>query len=452
MEANVNGNPPIETNVNLGDLLTNNPNNNQPPASLEGGNPPPANLEGANGNPPANPPAPLEGNQPPNQPPAVVEPLVINTFEDLLPHLGNSTDAGVVQLKTDVLTVFKGNSIDAQGNVLGQNNEILLSAENFKKYVDTGDLPLNDKGEVVNAQGIVVGKSNEVPTPTIELVRNKLQENLGIEFKNPDILSLEDTEENLVALTQEAIKLKSVLAISNFLDAQPEVKGLYQHLALGGTVDTYSASNLDYKSIDIKKLEEGGKLDLLNKMFTLQGVPSKDNLIALIKNAGEEELNKNVSAAILYLDTNQKQKNEARDNQLKQLAIQEAQETTEHWNKVQDVVKGGKVGEIVIPLAERDAFFNYMALPVNDDMISANDLKAEQDSLEFQLLVSYLRFKGGDISKLAKGIAGQNRVITLQERSAKLRGLTENGSVPIPANQNQGSSITLDNLLGNNRQ
>ena len=445
MNTNDSGNEPGKSDVNLGDLLSNNPTNVQPPVTVvtpPAGDPvPPVVVDPAN--PPTTPPQGADGN--------ADAPLVINNFEDLLPHLGNNTDAGVVELKTNILNVFKGSKIDEKGNVLGQNNEVVLSAENFKKYVDTGDLPLNDKGEVVNAQGIVVGKSNEVVTPTIELVRSKLQESLGIEFKNPEILALEDTEDNLIALTQEAVKLKSVAAVSNFLESYPEVKGLFQHLQLGGTVDTYSASNLDYKSLNVKNLDEGAKLDLLNKMFTLQGVPSKDNLITLIKSAGEEELNKNVASAILFLDNKQKEQNQQRDNQLRALALQEEQDTIQHWTAVENVVKSGKVGDIVIPLAERDAFFKYMALPANDDMVSANDLKAQEDSLEFDLLVSYLRFKGGDISKLAKAIASQQRVETLQERSARLKGLTDNGVVPTTGNQNRSSNLSLDALLGNNK-
>jgi len=401
------------------------------------------------GTPPAGTPPVVDPVPPVGTPPVVEAPQGLpTTFEGLLPLI--SADSGtqeVADTRNELLSTFKGNKIDSTGNILNDKGEVVLKASTLKAYIETGDLPTNAEGKFINDAGEVVGEPAPAPS-LIETVKSSLTTNFGLQL---DTVDVPDTEEGLVALTTEAIKQKSNQAIHSFLEAYPDIKGLYQHIRLGGKVEDYSSSFVDYGTINIKSLEEGSKLDLLNKMFTLQGVPNKDNMINLIKGAGEDELNKAVSGALVYLDGKQKQDSAAREAQLKQREAQEARDTEQYWNTVQGVVKQGKVGELNIPATERDAFFAYMAKPVTDDLVSANDLDAENDSLEFQLAVSYLRFKKGDINKLVQNLARQERVETLKEKLNKLKGKTDNGAVPITGNQSNagGGNLSLTSLLGN---
>lgn len=448
------GNEPPKSNVSLDALAgLGNPapiDNNGAGAGDGGtGTPPVGNPNpdgGAGTNPPAGDPQGVgtgAGTPPSQDPPTFTFP---DKIEELLPLLADANNVvpEVVEYRNLLLTTFKGKTLDTSGNVLNEQGEVVLSADTLTKYVTTGELPTNEKGEIINAKGEVIGVSTP-PASTVSVVKESLKTQLGIDLSTLDV---PDTEEGLVQLTQEAIKERSKGAIINFLEANPDIKGLYQHIRLGGKVEDYKSSHIDYGSINIKTLEESSKIDLLNKMFTLQGTPNKDNMIELIKGAGEEQLNKAVAGAVLYLDGQQKQENLAREQALAAKAKQEADETVAYWNNVNTLVTNGKVGDIVIPLNEREAFFNYMSKPVTDDLYSANDLDAEKDALEFQLLVSYLRYKKGNVSTLANIIAKQNQVENLKSRFDKLANITGNGTVPITGKDvNNGAPLSLDILM-----
>ena len=59
-----------------------------------------------------------------------------------------------------------------------------------------------------------------------------------------------------------------------------------------------------------------------------------------------------------------------------------------------------------------------MTTPIQNGK-SQDILDAEKDTVESDLLMSYLRYKGNDISALAKNIATTNNVQSLRERMAK---------------------------------
>lgn len=449
-------NEPIKSNVSLGAL--GNPNPNPEPNAGGTGNPdpngnphpqgtPPNGQPSGDGNPPAGNPNPNGSGNPPSN--AGADNKLPETFNELLPFLSaNSNDnAEVNALKGQLLETFKATAIDDKGNLLDATGDIIFKAETLQKFIDSDELPVNEKGELVNDKGEVI-RQVQTPRNIVADLKTSVEADFGIQFA--DDVDFPDTEEGLKLLIKESVKAKSTNAIKSFLESNPALKGFYQHLALGGSPETYSSNNVDYKSINIKTLDEGAKVDLLNKMFTAQGLPNKDNMLNLIKTAGQEELDKAVAGAVLYLDHQQTEKTKAQEAQLLAQQEQEAKAVEAYWEDVNKlVVKEGKLGRVVIPTTDREAFFNYMARPVDDDYNSADSLAAQKDSLEFQTLVSYLRFKGGDISKLASIIASEKRLETLAERMARIKETDNGEGVPRTVKGNSGSgSISLGSLLG----
>lgn len=416
----------------------------------------------------------LDGNQTPVQPAVVapVEPVVVptpqgvvtppittgnepivtptpnvETFESLVGSLTSPTLTAELQsTKEALLSTFKATTLDANGNLLNAANEVILSADKLKAYVDNDTLPLDAQGNVVNDKGEIIQTKAELDNDfsIINPVKSALETNFGVEL--PADLELPDTEEGIVKLVSEVVKAKTTNTVVNFLEANPELKGFYQHIALGGKPEDYTSSNIDYKGINIKNLDEAAKTQLLAKSFSLQGTPNKENLIEIIKKAGEEELNKATASAVLFLDAKQSEFNQQREQELLEAADLEEENTEKYWQSVKSVVDKGTLGNINIPLADREAFFNYMAKPINTNYDSAESTDAAKDSLEFQLLVSYLRYKKGDISKLASIIATEQKVTTLKDRLNTLNRRTENG-VPITgSNSSSGKAgTTLSN-------
>jgi len=429
------GTPPIESNVDISSLLSNN-----------GSVVLPTSLEQA----PTDIVAPATTVVEPVVPP-VVEPAGL--FEQTLANF-QRTDLSDEDkdAQASLMDFFKATQIDAKGNLLNSAGALVLSADKLKSYLEEDQLPLNTTGDVINDLGEVVRthaqllEDNSVVAP----LREAMETNFGVSF--PADFVLPDTQEGIINLVQETVKQLNRNTVVNFLEAQPEVKGFVQHLALGGTVDNYQSSNINYKGVDVKTLDDTSKLEFLKRSFTLQGNPSPDSLIDLIKKAGEEELNKATKGALDFLDKKQTENNTARDQQVQLQQQEEAQNIKEYWNNVEQVITKGTLNSINIPVTERQAFFDYLARPINDNMESAESLDIQKDSVEFQLLVSYLRYKGGDVSLLAKNIAKQERVQTLSERMNKHR--TPNGSgVPSTSGSSsrQTSNLDITTLLGNNK-
>lgn len=439
---------PIESNVNLDNILNGNTHQGVPDVII----PPAGDI--TNPEPPSS--LPTTGNPPTGEPtvpqtPAEPQTVSVDTFDGLLKGLANPQLAVDLEAtKTELLATFKASSIDDKGNLLNDKGEVVVTSETLKSFIDEDKLPMDDKGNLINAKGEVIKSKEDIAQENsiIAGVKSSIETNFGINLGA--LTDLPETEEGIIKLVEEAVKVKSTNAVKDFLSAVPEVKSFYQHLALGGRPEDYTSSNIDYKAINVKNLEESAKLDLLNKSFTLQGTPNKDGLIDLIKKAGDEEVNKAVASAIVFLDAKQTETNASRDAQLAAQAKAEEQATIKYWTDVKQVVDNGKLANISIPVTEREAFFAYMSKPVTEEGDSAEYLDSLKDSTDFNLMVSYLRFKKGDISKLVTNLAKETKVETLRERMKRLNSLPGNG-VPITETNHSGKggngNISLENLL-----
>lgn len=443
MKTNDNSsNEPIESNVSLDGILDANPiglapiNPNGNPTPNNNGGTSPANPANPVGIPPTNPPA-----NPPATPPT--EDFFTNYLNDLL--VENITEENK-EIKTGLLSKFKASTLDPKGNLLNEAGEVVITSETLKAFIENGDLPLDDKGNIINAKGEIIGV-DEPTSAVVDSIRSGIEANFGITFG--DDVSFDDSEEGIINLVQQSLKKLNVNSVRNFLDSTPIVKSFYEHLILGGTPENFVNSHIDYKSINIKNLDEHSKLALLQKAFTMQGTPNKDSIISLIQKGGEEELNNNVASAIQYLDQKQLEYNTQTQENLAKLAKEEEARIANYWKNVETKVQAGKLGQINIPVSERTAFLEYISKPVNDKLDSAESLDMEKEDLDFDLLVSYLRYKKKDLSALASIISKEERVKSLRERMTKG---TNGSGVPrtVPNNNNGGASsgnLSLDVLL-----
>lgn len=400
----------------------------------------PVNTDSAN---PANPSNPNPNGD--TVPPASIAPTVIQELQ------ATDLDDETKKFRDDIFTLFKGETLDKDGNLLNKEGKVVVTATALEKYITDEELVLDEAGNAVNALGdIILTKESidaRIPNP-IDAIRGSIETNFGIQF--PADLIIDDSVDGITKLVETAVAIQSQNTIKGFLDQEPEIKAYYHHLKLGGTFDTYQASNIDYSGINIKTADESTKIDLLTKMFKLQGNPSAEAMVDLIKKGGEEILNQNATMAIKYLQDKQVERNKTNEVALQQKYQEEIQETEKYWKAVNETVTKGKLNQIDIPIKDREAFFNYMAVPVDKNMNSADNLAEDQDPLEFKLLVSYLRWKKGDVSELVKNLAKTDKVKSLSELMNKHKGRNESG-VPrtSSAKPSSGGSISLETLLGN---
>jgi hypothetical protein len=401
-----------------------------------------------------------EGGTPPaGTPPATVVPqgvhVIPNTqtppsnttgdndddFDTFISRLAEPTEDDKSLIDT-IISTFKGANLDTSGNVLNDKGEIILSVDKLKNFIDKDELPLNDKGDLVNDKGEVIKTALDIQKENsiILAAKTQIENNFGIQF--PQDFNVEDSTDGLLTLVEEAVKINNTGTVVKFLESNPELKSYYQHLALGGNPNEYKSTNVNYKAIDVKTLSEDAKLNVLRDMFKQQGNPNVDLIVNSIKQGGEEVLNQNVASALTYLDTKQTQINQQREQQLIEKQQREAQEVNAYWENVNKVIESGKLNNINIPLAERKAFLDYMAKPVTDDA-SQDMIDAQNDTIETDVLMSYLRYKKFDLSKLAQNIARQEKAQTLTEKFNKLNRQGVTSGVP----QNTKSSNPSPNVI-----
>jgi len=68
--------------------------------------------------------------------------VILNTDDSVL-------SAEDKEFKTSLLSSFNGEKLDAQGNIVNKDGKVVLSADNFKKYVETGSVLVDDKGNEI---------------------------------------------------------------------------------------------------------------------------------------------------------------------------------------------------------------------------------------------------------------------------------------------------------------
>jgi len=402
-------------------------------------------------NPPVNPPVTTPSNTPTN-PPANPEPPStgenLETFEGIISAFTSETISEDAKgLRSELLNMFKASNIDKQGNLLNDANEVLFTAEQIKEYIESDKLPLNEKGELINSKGEAINITQEDSRPIVDVIREDLGVQLGIEL--PHDFTVADNLEGITKLVQEAIKTANTKSIVNFLDSNPIMKDFYQHLKLGYNPSDFTAENIDYKSIDTTTLDNIAKLDFINKYYKKQGIANTSNLLEALKKGGEDVVNAELATALTYLDNKQKEERTNRDNLLRQQALEEAQEVENYWNQVNSTITKGKLGNINIPIKERQAFFDYLSKPIDKEGNSAVMKDIENEDLEFQLMTDFLRFKKYNLSELVAVLAKENKVLSLREKLEKSKKEFQTGKgVPTTGSSNKDFNVhpTLDTI------
>lgn len=370
------------------------------------------------------------------------------SFDGFVSRLTNPTDEDKETID-GVLETFKGANLDTKGNVLNDKGEIILSAEKLKDFVDNDNLPLDENGNMVDDKGNILQTSQQLLQQNSLVLATKasIEENFGIKF--PEGYEIDDTEEGLIELVNDAVALQNRNSVADFLDSSPVLKSFYQHLVLGKSPETFNDTNVDYRGINILGLNKESKLSYIKEMFKQQGNENPDAFMELLSSSTDEALNKNVASAILYLDKQQTESNEAREVQIKEQRQAQAQADQAYWADIKNVVTKGKLNEVTIPLLERDKFYQYLASPVNEGK-SQDMIDSANDSKEFDVMVSYLRYKKYDISKLAANISRESKVSTLKSRFEKHNRMKATSGVPrnVSSKGGSGAGISLDDITG----
>ena len=221
--------------------------------------------------------------------------------------------------------------------------------------------------------------------------------------------------QNIENIVNKVVGVVNANAVATYFKNNPELESFRKHLALYGTAKDYKGENVDYDKIIIKDLSSEAKRAYIIEAGKVVGKPISDNFIKYLETLSEEDYNAEVAQHLTILKNNQIANRQELETKLQEKRDREEQETREYWGKVENIVKNGKISNINIPLPEREPFLQYLTAPVQNGK-SKDMLDTEKDDVEFDLSISYLRFKNKDITALVKNLATTQQVVGLRNK------------------------------------
>ena len=415
---------------------------------------------------PVTPPAGTEGNPPVEggqqqaqgqqaqgqqqaQPPANNSPIEEDNITSLLSADDSTLSEEDRTLKNTLLTTFGATNVDANGNLINEQGQVVLSKDSLDKYIDTGEVLLDAQGNQIDETGKIIKPASEVNTANtiIELSKNAIEQELGFTLLDSEgkPKSYSNSVEGSTELLKDVATNATVNAVTAFLNSNPELKDIYFHLANGGKLDDYTASNIDYTAVDVTTLDRTGKLNYIKQSFEQQGLKNAGSLIKTLEQSSDEALTQAAADAIITLKQVSEDAKAEREREYQLNQQKEAQALEEYWNNVNSVITNGKLKDINIPNAEKEDFFKYLAVPINSKGESQEMIDAEKEDNEDRLLLSYLRFKKFNLNDLVNLKAKTNRLEQLRSRVGIPNPKIENAQARTNGGQ-QGSPNSFPTL------
>lgn len=383
------------------------------------------------------------------QPPANNSPIEEDNLISLLSADDSSLSEEDRTLKNTLLSTFGAAGIDANGNLVNEQGQVVLSKDSLDKYIDTGEVLLDAQGNQIDETGKIIKPASEVNVANtiIELSKNAIEQELGFTLLDSEgkPKSYSNSIEGNTELLKDVATNATVNAVTAFLNSNPELKDIYFHLANGGKLDDYTASNIDYTTVDVTTLDRTGKLNYIKQSFEQQGVKNVGSLIKTLEQSSDEALTQAAADAIITLKQVSEDAKVQREREYQLNQQKEAQALEEYWNNVNSVITNGKLKDINIPNAEKDDFFKYLAVPINSKGESQEMIDAEKESEEDRLLLSYLRFKKFNLNDLVNLKAKTNRLEQLRSRVGIPNPKIENAQARTNGGQ-QGSPNSFPTL------
>ena len=372
-----------------------------------------------------------------------------NSFKALLTSfIDDSTlDEDNKGIRTDLLTKYKGTSFDENGNILNEAGEIVTPFDTIlKESLEEDEVAMDAEGNQIDAEGKIV--KTKVELAVENTVVNKWHAESGYEFvdEQGNTKIYTDDEAGHKEYHTDLVNQQGIEWRQEFFNRTPELAEVAKHLLSGKSMDTYR-STVDYSTIDIKTLTPSDKERYIRQSFGDMDKTRVDDLIQLFKDSNR--IDSEMEKALPILQANEVRERQQRDFDYQQSVKAEQDKQMAYWNSVEQVVVKGQLNDIKIPDTDKKAFFDYLSTAIDSKGNSKEFLDSQKETLEQQLQIKYLRFKGYDLSKLVETKVKEAKVLTLKERikqSAKIKSTPVNDANK--STTSRGQDITIDKLLG----
>lgn len=348
--------------------------------------------------------------------------IIIKDFDGLLSVLTTKDAKDLSEAENSellsIIDSFGGEAFNKDGAIVNADGKVLYTTEQVKEFLTTDELPVDAEGNFVNADGEIVKTKVELyrANTTVGTVMNALATNFDLDFSDTYLPT--DTEDGIIEVVNGVANVLRSTAVAEYFEANPELEAFRKHLVLHGKADGYKSNSVEYSKIDVKTLSKDAGKIYITEAYKASGRDLTPAYSKYLDSLEEEDFNVEVKANLDILNKVQLDKQKEVDAQIKQKQQDQAIEAKQYWDSVTNTIKSGKLSNINIPLADREGFLAYVTKPVQNGK-SQDILDAEKEDVTSDLLMSFFRYKGKDISALARNIATTDKVEGLRERMAK---------------------------------
>lgn len=314
---------------------------------------------------------------------------------------------------------------------------------------------IDEKGNAVDESGKVIKTKEEIiaiaseqekeETPlVVELIKRSGYTPLDEQGKPKQY---EDTEEGLLSLTNDIATIKAKNAEKAFFEKFPDIAEYTLFRQQGHTAEEYfkrqsnSWSNVKLDTTDKEQLRtiviEGlvkSGIDKKQAEMTAKLYEDTDQL----KTFGEAAYNKLVKDEKTIIANEQQQYDQQRINYDNQV--------TAYWNNTKEIVNKGKLHSINIPEAERNNFFNYIAISTDENGNSQKDIALSKLTNEQRLELDYLVYKGLDLGKMIQNAIKTEQAQTLRMKISKQQQGAGGGQGVSPIGKPGDLDVSMDTL------
>ena len=255
--------------------------------------------------------------------------------------------------------------------------------------------------------------------PVASTVVASILEKLGYETEE----EYDDTEEGLMAMTQDVGQQIAEDQLNNLFENFPLVQQHLEYVLNGGESRDFMQAydpNLDYGKLEISEDDVRSQKAILSDYFTTKGHDQEfiNELLEDYQDNGK--LHAKAQAAQSALAQVQEKGRQELVEQRKAQQAKLEEEREEFWNGVYETIEeNDEFAGISVPKREKNKFFEYLSRPVSQDGKTQRDLDHAEAEIETKLAIDYLMFKGFDLSKLIEKKAKTTNAKSLRDRISR---------------------------------
>ena len=303
--------------------------------------------------------------------------------------------------------------LDADAEELEESEDV-EEVEEEEEYEDEEDEDYEEDEEYEDDD-----EEEDDREPVASTVVASILDKLGFETEE----EYDDTEEGLLAMTQDVGQQIAEDQLNNLFENFPLVQRHLEYVLNGGESRDFMQAydpQLDYNQVSFDEEDTRSQKAILSDYFATKGHDQDfiNELLTDYEDTGK--LYQKAEAARTALGKMQEQSRSQLVEQQKQQRAQQEEQQEEFWNGVYETIDStDDFAGISIPKREKSKFFDYISNPVTRDGRTQRDLDHSEAEMETKLAIDYLMFKGFDLSKLVEKKARTSNAKSLRDRISR---------------------------------